>query len=149
MNIGDKAPDFKLDNQNGHSIELNQLSSHTVVLYFYPKDDTPGCTLEGQDFNRLKSQFDAKNAILLGLSKDTVSSHKKFCDKYGFEFDLLSDPTGDTVNAYGVWKEKSMYGKKYMGIERSTFLIGPGGVLLKEWRNVSVKGHAQDVLDSI
>lgn len=128
---------------------LSDLKGKKIVLYFYPKNDTPGCTLEGQDFNRLRSEYAAQNAVVYGVSKDSVSSHCKFRDKYGFEFELLSDENGRLCDLFDVIKEKNNYGKKYMGIERSTFIIGEDGKLAKEYRKVSAAGHAEAVLNDI
>jgi peroxiredoxin Q/BCP len=120
-----------------------------VVLYFYPKDDTPGCTLEGRDFNAHYAKFARKGAVILGVSRDNLRSHEKFCDKFGFKFDLLSDEDEKLCTLFGVMKEKNMYGKKVWGIERSTFLIGRDGVLAREWRKVQVQGHAGEVLEAL
>ena len=118
------------------------------MLYFYPKDKTPGCTLEGQDFRDLHAAFKKAGTLVLGVSKDSVASHEKFRDKMKFPFDLLSDEDEKVCELFDVWKEKSMYGRKFMGIERSTFLIDAGGVLRQEWRKVKVQGHADEVLDA-
>jgi thioredoxin-dependent peroxiredoxin len=134
---------------SGYAVTLSELKGKKIVLYFYPKDDTPGCTLEGQDFNRLRSDYAAQNAFVYGVSKDSVSSHCKFRDKYGFEFELLSDESGRLCELFDVIKEKNNYGKKYMGIERSTFIIDEDGKLTKEYRKVSAAGHAEAVLNDI
>ncbi len=146
---GSLAPDFTLKNDEGTSISLKDLKGKTVVLYFYPKDDTPGCTKEACDFRDNEKQFKKKNTVILGVSADSVESHGKFKKKFGLPFQLLSDPEKKMIQAYGVWKEKSMYGKKYMGIERTTFVIGPDGKIMKIYPKVSVTGHIEDVLSSL
>ena len=118
-----------------------------LVIYFYPKDKTSGCTIESQDFRDFKNKFAKKNCKIVGVSRDSIKSHKSFTEKESLNFPLLSDPDETMCNAYGVMKEKSMYGRKYMGIERSTFLIGPDGSLIKEWRGVKVAGHVEEVYD--
>lgn len=147
--IGKKAPDFTLPATGDKSIKLSKLKGKNVVLYFYPKDDTPGCTLEGQDFRDFNSKFTRRNTVILGVSRDTLKSHEKFCDKFTFKFDLLSDEDEKVCTLFGVMKEKNMYGKKVWGIERSTFLIDAVGVLRREWRKVQVKGHAAEVLEAV
>lgn len=141
-----QAPDFTLPSTAGE-ITLSALKPQVVVLYFYPRDDTPGCTLEAQDFNRMKPEFDAAGVTVIGISKDTMASHEKFCGKHGLGITLASD-TACVAEDYGVWVEKNMYGKKSMGIERATFLIGADGQIAQEWRKVKVDGHAQAVLDA-
>ena len=143
---GDKAPDFNLPSDEGGDIRLEDLSGRTVVLYFYPKDDTTGCTSEAKAFTAAASDFDGAGATVVGVSKDPVKSHGKFRQKYDLKVRLGSDVEGKTVEGYGVWVEKSMYGRKYMGIERATFLIDGAGVVRRVWRKVSVSGHAEDVL---
>lgn len=145
LSIGDYAPDFTLPNQNGEAITLSSLRGQHVVLYFYPKADTPGCTTESCDFREAMPRFDSLDAVILGLSKDDVRTQKKFADKYNLPFDLLSDTDSKTVEAYGAWVEKSMYGRTYMGIERSTFLIDKSGKIARLWRGVSVPGHIAEV----
>lgn len=147
--VGKKIPDFSLPATGGKDLKLSKLKGRSVVLYFYPKDDTPGCTLEGRDFNALNAKFTRKNAVILGVSRDNLKSHERFCDKFGFKFDLLSDEDEKVCTLFGVVKEKNMYGRKVWGIERSTFLIDPRGVLLREWRKVQVKGHAEEVLEAL
>lgn len=147
--VGSPVADFTVHSSSGYAVTLSELKGKKVVLYFYPKDDTPGCTLEGQDFNRLRSKYEAENAVVYGVSKDSVSSHCKFRDKYGFEFELLSDESGRLCEQFDVIKEKNNYGKKYMGIERSTFIIDENGKLAKEYRKVSAAGHAEAVLNDI
>jgi len=147
--VGKKPPDFTLPATGGKQVKLSGLKGQYVVLYFYPKDDTPGCTLEGRDFNAQYAKFIRKNAVILGVSRDNLKSHEKFCDKFGFKFDLLSDEDEKVCTLYGVMKEKNMYGRKVWGIERSTFLIDPKGLLLCEWRKVQVKDHAAEVLEAL
>ena len=144
---GQKAPAFAMPNQDGATTKLTELKGKKVVLYFYPKDDTPGCTTEAKDFRDLAEKFAQANTVLYGVSKDDAKSHVKFRDKLCLPFDLLTD-NGETCDAYGVWVEKSMYGKKYMGIQRATFLIDAEGKIAKVWPKVSVTGHAMEVLDA-
>jgi peroxiredoxin Q/BCP len=146
---GSKAPDFTLNDDKGGSVSLKDFKGKTVVLYFYPKDDTPGCTKEACDFRDNEKQFKKKNTVILGVSADSVESHVKFKNKFDLPFPLLSDPDKKTIQAYGVWKEKSMYGRKYMGVERSTFVIGPDGKIIQAIRKVSVSGHVQSLLETI
>ena len=146
--INKKAPIFKGECTGNKNISLDQLKGKNVVLYFYPKDSTPGCTTEGQDFRDLKGQFTRTNTIIFGLSRESIKSHENFKEKEKFNFDLISDPDEKICNQYDVIKEKSMYGKKYMGIERSTFLIDSNGKLVQEWRKVKVAGHAKEVLEA-
>lgn len=145
LDAGAKAPDFEMAGAQG-PVRLADFAGKALVLYFYPKDDTSGCTKEAQEFSALAGDFAAAGAAVLGVSKDSVASHGKFTAKYGLTVPLASDPDGATLEAYGAWVEKSMYGRKYMGIERSTFLIGPDGLIRKTWRKVKVAGHAQEVL---
>lgn len=147
--VGRKAPDFSLPATNGERIKLRDLRGENVVLYFYPRDNTPGCTTEGLDFKALHSRFRRQKTRVLGISRDSLAAHEKFRDKYGFPFDLVSDPDEKACSAFDVIREKNMYGKKVIGIERSTFLIDATGTLRKEWRKVRVKGHAQEVLDAV
>ena len=147
--LGKKVPDFTLPATGGKQIRLSALQGKHVVLYFYPKDDTPGCTLEGKDFRDLHADFRRRGAVILGVSRDSLSSHEKFCDKYGLDFDLLSDADEKLCKLFGVIKMKNMYGKQVRGIERSTFLIGKDGVLRLEWRKVRVDGHAAEVLEAV
>lgn len=146
LTVGSAAPDFTLPRDGGASVSLSGLQGRKVVLYFYPKDDTPGCTIEAIDFTRLAPEFDAAGTTVIGLSKDSVKAHDKFCRKHGLGIVLASDEGGTTCEDYGVWREKSMYGKTYMGIERSTFLIGTDGKVARIWPKVTVAGHAEDVL---
>lgn len=143
---GSKAPDFSLKSDNGESIKLSDYKGKKVVLYFYPKDDTPGCTAEACSFRDGFSEIQKKGAVILGVSTDSVESHKKFKEKYHLNFPLLSDADKKVVNAYGVWKEKNMYGKKYMGIERTTFIIDEDGEIKKIFPKVKVERHYDEVL---
>jgi len=143
---GDKAPAFTLDADGGKSVALKDFAGQALVLYFYPKDDTGGCTQEALDFTAQAAAFKKAGAAIVGVSKDSVKAHDKFRDKYALKIPLGSDPDGKTIEAYGAWVEKSMYGRTYMGIERSTFLIDGKGVIRRIWRKVKVKGHADDVL---
>ena len=141
-----KAPNFKLESTSGEIIELNKIKSKYIILYFYPKDDTPGCTLETKDFNKLLSKFKNLNSIILGISKDSIESHKKFKKKHSIKFDLLSDEEKKSIKAYKTWGKKKFMGREFMGQIRSSFVISKGKIL-NEWRNVRVKGHAQEVLE--
>jgi peroxiredoxin Q/BCP len=144
--VGKIAPDFDLETDDGGRIRLADLAGTAVVVYFYPKDDTSGCTLEAIDFTKAAKAFKAAGATVVGISPDTAKSHGKFKKKHSLGVTLAADPDKDAIGAYGVWVEKSMYGRKYMGVERSTFLIDGGGVLRQEWRKVKVPGHADEVL---
>jgi thioredoxin-dependent peroxiredoxin len=143
---GDTAPTFTLPRDGGGEVSLAAFRPGKVVLYFYPKDDTPGCTLEAQDFTARHAEFAAAGTTVIGISKDSVKAHDKFCKKHGLSVILASDETGTTCEDYGVWLEKSMYGKTYMGIERTTVLIDGAGKVAQVWNKVSVKGHADEVL---
>lgn len=143
---GAPAPDFDLETPDGR-VKLADFAGRTVVLYFYPKDDTAGCTKEAQEFTALAPEFAKAGVTVIGVSKDTIAKHRKFADKYGLTIPLGSDPEGAVVERYGSWVEKSLYGRKYMGIDRSTFLIKDGR-LQKIWRKVRVPNHAQQVLDA-
>jgi thioredoxin-dependent peroxiredoxin len=142
---GDTVPDVTLQMSDGSTQPLSQLS-RPLVLYFYPKDDTSGCTAEAKDFSDLAGAFTSQGTSLLGVSKNSPKDHAKFTAKYDLKVPLATDPDGSVTEAFGVWVEKSMYGRKYMGIERATFLIGEDGRVVRAWRKVSVPGHAQDVL---
>ena len=144
--IGKKAPNFKLNSTSGKIVELSKLKSKYIVLYFYPKDDTPGCTLETKDFNSLLSNFKKVKCEVFGISKDSLESHKKFKEKYKVKFELLSDQEKKSIKAYKTWGKKKFMGKEFMGQIRSTFLIKDNKIL-NEWRNVRVKDHAKEVLN--
>ncbi|MBN7759712.1 peroxiredoxin [Nitratireductor aquibiodomus] len=145
---GSEAPDFVLPADGGSEVRLSDFRGKTVVLFFYPKDNTSGCTVEAIDFTALKPEFDVVDTIVLGMSPDSPKSHDKFKTKHGLTVGLVSDQEKETLQAYGVWVEKSMYGRKYMGVERSTFLIDPEGRIAEVWRKVKVPGHAQAVLEA-
>ena len=145
MNDKSKAPSFLALVDENKELSLDNFQGSYLVIYFYPKDKTSGCTIESQDFRDYKNKFSKKNCKIVGVSRDSIKSHKSFIEKESLNFPLLSDPDETMCNAYGVMKEKSMYGRKYMGIERSTFLIGPDGLLIKEWRGVKVPGHVEEV----
>ena len=146
---GKKAPDFELKDADEKSTRLSGLKGRSVVLYFYPKDDTSGCTAEAKDFTCLIDEFKRAGAEVIGVSPDSPQSHAKFRAKYGLSVRLLADEAREAAQAYGVWVEKSMYGRKYMGVERSTFLIDKAGTLARTWRNVRVPGHAEEVLKAV
>ena len=143
LEAGNEAPDFTLASDEGGEVTLSDLRGKKVVLYFYPKDDTPGCTVQACDFRDATPAFDKLDAIVLGVSPDSIDSHAKFRKKHGLTFPLLADVDHEVSEAYGVWKEKSMYGRKFMGIERSTFLIDERGTVAQAWRKVKPKGHAE------
>ncbi|WP_367273692.1 peroxiredoxin [Parvibaculum sp.] len=147
--VGDRAPDFLLPADDGGVVSLAGLSGKKVVLYFYPKDDTPGCTIEAIAFSALKDRFEAANSVVLGVSKDSVADHCKFRDKHNLTVKLISDETGEMLQAYGVWVEKNLYGRNYMGIDRTTFLIDGSGAIAKVWPKVKVEGHADEVLAAV
>lgn len=144
--LGDRLPELTLSASGGGLIRLADYGGKKLVVYFYPKDNTPGCTREGQDFNRLYGEFLAAGAEVVGISRDSVRSHDKFCEKFGFTFKLLSDPDESACRSFDVIREKTLYGRKYMGVDRSTFLFDAGGVLRHQWRGVKVSGHADEVL---
>jgi peroxiredoxin Q/BCP len=146
--LGKAVPDFKLPSTGGESWRLKDARGHALVLYFYPRDNTPGCTLEGQQFAQLASRFKKAGITILGVSRDTMASHDKFKSKMCFPFELLSDADGEVCKLFDVIRAKNMYGRKVVGIERSTFLIDANGVLRSEWRKVKVDGHALAVLES-
>ncbi len=148
LKVGDRAPDFHLPTDRDGDLRLSDFAGRILVLYFYPKDDTSGCTSEAIAFSRAAGEFDAVNAVVVGVSKDSVKKHAKFRQKHDLTVKLGADESGETVERYGVWIEKSMYGRKYMGIERATFLIDRQGVIRKIWHKVSVTGHAEDVLEA-
>lgn len=147
--VGDKAPKFRLPSYSGEEVALEDFAGKVVVLYFYPKDMTPGCTQQACDFRDSSSKLKKAGAVVLGISKDSVKRHEAFRDKYELNFPLLADEDGKVCEKYAVWKEKSLYGKKYMGIERSTFVIGADGKIKKIFSKVKVKDHSEDVLEAI
>lgn len=148
LEINKNAPKFTLPTDGGGEISLAGLNSKMVVLYFYPKDDTPGCTKEAIAFTELKKEFDSLNVTIIGVSKDTPAKHDKFKAKHDLDIVLASDEDGKVLDKYGVWVEKNMYGRKYMGIERATYLISANGKIAQIWRKVRVKGHAEAVLEA-
>lgn len=149
LKAGDSAPDFSMPTNGGGHVALAKLKGRKVVLYFYPKDDTPGCTIEAKEFRDHKAEFDKAGAVIIGVSKDSVESHDKFQQKFCLPFILASDEDMAVCNAYGVWVEKSMYGKKYMGIDRVTFLIDAHGKIAQIWPKVKPEGHAAQVLEAV
>jgi thioredoxin-dependent peroxiredoxin len=149
IEIGTKAPGFTLEAQTGETVTLSDLQGKNVVIYFYPKDMTPGCTTEACDFRDQYQEFANLNAVILGISPDPVDRHQKFVEKYSLPFLLLADTDHQVAEAYGVWKLKKNFGKEYMGIERSTFVVDKEGKIAKEWRKVSVKGHVEEALTFI
>ena len=144
-----KAPNFKLPSSNNKNFEINKSLDQCLVIYFYPRDNTPGCTNEAKDFSKLYKEFKKLNCDIFGISKDSVDSHKKFISKFKIPFQLLSDEKIIALKKYGAWGEKSMYGKKFMGIKRTTVLINPKGKIIKIWNNVKVKDHAKEVLSCL
>ena len=148
VDVGDKAPNFKMPTDGGGEVSLQSLKGRNVVLYFYPKDDTPGCTKEACGFQEALPDFSKIDAAIVGVSKDSIERHQKFKNKYGLKFTLGSDEDGSVCESYGVWKEKKNYGRTYMGIERSTFLIDAKGVVRNVWRKVSINGHVDEVLEA-
>ena len=147
INEGDTVPALTLETSDGRTFDLSKLGE-CLVLYFYPKDDTSGCTREAQDFTELAPEFEAANVPVVGISRDPMAKHEKFIGKYNLTVPLASDEDGRISEAFGTWVQKSMYGRKYMGMERSTFLIGRDGTVLKAWRKVKVPGHAREVLEA-
>lgn len=147
--VGDAAPEFELEDQNGNVVSLSKLKGKTVVLFFYPKANTPGCTVEACSFRNRITDYDTDKYVILGISPDVVKKQKKFADKFELPYPLLADADHAVAEAYGVWAEKSMYGKKYMGIERTTFVISPEGKLAHVFRKVQVKEHASEVLEQL
>jgi thioredoxin-dependent peroxiredoxin len=148
LSEGDRVPDVRLEGMNGETVSPADFRGNKLVLYFYPKDDTSGCTREAQDFTALAAEFEKEGTWILGVSKDSPASHAKFSDKYGLKVRLASDSDGKVCEAFGTWGEKSMYGRKYMGIDRATFLISRDGTIARIWRKVKVPGHAQQVLEA-
>ena len=149
LKVGDKAPDFAVAFDNAQEVTTETLKGKIKVIYFYPKDDTPGCTIEAKDFRDYIKAFEAAGAVVVGVSRDSVKSHDKFKQKYCLPFPLASDEEGTMCEDYGVWVEKSMYGKSYMGIERTTFLIDKVGIIRSIWRKVKVEGHVVEVLNAV
>lgn len=149
LQVGDMAPDFTLPGDNGEDIRLSNYRGQNVILYFYPRDDTPGCTKEAIGFTEAKTELEALNTVVIGMSKDTPAKHDKFIAKHELDLRLASDEAGDVLEDYGVWVEKKNYGKTYMGIVRSTFLIGSDGNILQVWRKVRVKGHVEAVVEAV
>ena len=149
MKIDQKAPEFKLLDQDGRNVSLKDFKGEWLVLYFYPKDNTKGCTLEAVDFTRLLGKFEKLKANVVGVSPDSIESHCKFIEKQKLKLTLLSDESKKVLEKYGVWKEKSMYGRKYMGVVRTTFLIDASGKISYIWEKVKVNGHAKEVLDKL
>jgi peroxiredoxin Q/BCP len=149
IGIGRKVPDITLPATGGETVSLEDLRGSNVVVYFYPKDNTPGCSLEGQDFRNQYAKFQRLKTVVLGISRDTVKSHENFRSKYALPFPLLSDAEEEACRAFDVIRDKNMYGRQVRGIERSTFLIDADGVLRREWRKVKVKGHVGEVLDAV
>ena len=144
-----KCPNFKTTDEVGNEVSLASLQGKNFILYFYPKDDTPGCTIEANDFNRLKQDFEQANCLVFGISRDGAKSHIKFKEKYCLNFPLLLDEKGEICTSFDVLKEKSMFGKKYIGVSRDTFLVNSNGDIAKVWRNVSANGHAEEVLKTL
>ena len=149
VKLGKKIPDFTATVTNDSVFSLSENTGKNIVIYFYPKDNTPGCTKEGEDFRDQFEAFNSNNAIIVGVSRDSIKSHEKFICKYNFPFDLIADEDEIVCQLFDVIKEKNMYGRTYMGIERSTFLIDANGTLINEWRKVKVKGHVEEVLDAL
>src|SRR5687768_14532568 len=149
LEVGKKAPAFNLESSDGGKVKLADLAGKPVVLYFYPRDNTPGCTVEAQDFQASLAAFTKAGAVVLGVSKDTIASHCKFRDKFGLKFPLLTDADGKTMESYGAWGDKVLYGKKSKGIIRSTVLIGKDGKVKQHWPKVTVKGHVAAVVDAV
>ena len=149
LTIGDKAPDFTIATDGGGTFCLSEMVGHNVIIYFYPKDDTPGCTKEACEFRDSLPDFSKSSSKIIGISKDTVAKHDKFKSKYELPFTLGADVEGAVCEAYGTWVEKSMYGRQYMGIERATFLVDREGVVQGIWRKVKVKGHVEEVLAAV
>ncbi|MDH3201574.1 MAG: peroxiredoxin [Myxococcales bacterium] len=146
---GRKAPAFSLESSDGGKVALKDLAGKYAIIYFYPRDNTPGCTTEANDFNKALRKIKARDAVVIGVSKDSIASHCKFADKYELKFPLLSDPDGEMLEKYDAWGEKNMYGKKSMGIIRSTVLIGPDGKVIKHFPKVKVNGHVDEVLEAL
>lgn len=149
IDIGDEAPAFELPTNGGGTLSMDDLKGKKVVLYFYPKDSTPGCTAEAESFRDSINDFEQAGTVIVGVSKDNVQKHDKFAEQLNLPFKLVSDADGDLAGRYGVWKEKSFFGKKFSGVERSTFVIDETGVIRNAWRKVKVNGHVHEVLDAV
>ncbi|HRO10552.1 peroxiredoxin [Amaricoccus sp.] len=149
IEAGQPVPDFTLPRDGGGMLGPRDFAGRKLVIYFYPKDDTPGCTTEALEFTARRADFEAAGAAVVGISKDSVKSHEKFCRKHELGIPLLSDETGEVVGQFGVWVEKSRYGRTYMGIDRSTFLVDAQGIVSRVWRKVSVPGHVEEVLGAV
>ena len=149
LEVGNKAPNFTLPDQNGDSVRLDDFAGKWLIVYFYPRDDTPGCTIEAKEFTDSKKDFEENGATITGVSPDDEAKHCKFIDKHGLKIDLLADCEKSMLSDYGVWQEKSMYGKTYMGVVRTTYLIDPDGNIAEAWTKVKAKGHADAVLKSL
>lgn len=149
IKVGSKAPKWKLESSEGGTLSLAELAGKYAVIYFYPKDSTPGCTREAQAFRDAKAQLDALGAVVVGVSKDSIKSHCRFRDKEGLNFPLLSDPEGTMIEAYDAWGEKTLYGRKYLGIHRATVVLGPDGKVVAHFPKVKVDGHAAEVIAAI
>lgn len=149
LQIGDTAPDFTLQNQSEEEVSLKDYVGSWLVLYFYPKDNTPGCSLEAKDFTCLVDAFSECGAVVIGVSKDSIKSHNNFIEKHDLGIELLSDPEHEVMEKYGVWQMKNLYGREFMGVVRSTFLISPEGEIAHVWYKVKAKGHAEKVLETL
>lgn len=149
IQVGDQAPGFRLHNKDSQAINLKDSAGKWVVLFFYPKDDTKGWTQEAKDFSLKASDFERENAVTIGISPDSEKSHTKFAEKYSLTVELLSDPDHTVLEKYGVWQKKRLYGKEYMGVVRTTFLINPAGIVAKVWEKVKVNNHAESVLETL
>jgi peroxiredoxin Q/BCP len=149
LTVGQKAPDFSIKTDDGSEFKLSNHFGKKVIVYFYPKDDTPGCTTEACDFRESISQFNQLGCVIIGISRDSIESHKKFKEKYSLNFPLGSDENGDVCRLYGTWTEKSMFGKKYFGVQRSTFLINEEGIVTHTWPKVSVSNHIKEILSAL
>ena len=149
LEAGDKAPKFAIPNQDGNVIKLDDLLGKWSVIYFYPRDDTPGCTIEAKEFTELSSKFEEQGATIYGVSPDTEAKHCKFIEKHGLKVELLADTESTMLVDYGVWQEKQMYGKTYMGVVRTTYLVNPDGNIAEAWTKVKAKGHAEAVLERL
>ena len=149
LEAGDKAPKFDIPNQDGNMIKLDDLLGKWSVIYFYPRDDTPGCTIEAKEFTELSSKFEEHGASIYGVSTDNEAKHCKFIEKHGLKIELLADTESNMLSDYGVWQEKQMYGKTYMGVVRTTYLVDPDGNIAEAWTKVKAKGHAEAVLERL